>query len=91
MNFTRDDKQVIQAFMEQKEMKSFKCKSDGQSFYSGELRIAEHYPHSDGTASTLLYDFTERGGKFVDRHTQWHYIIVAITDCAFNSAISHIK
>ena len=71
MNFTRDDKQVIQAFMEQKEMKSFKCKSDGQSFYSGELRIAEHYPHSDGTASTLLYDFTERGGKFVDRHTQW--------------------
>ena len=52
-------------------MKSFKYKTDGQSFFSGELRIAEHYPYGDGTASTLLYDFTERGGKFVDRHTQW--------------------
>ena len=71
MNFTRDDKEVVKAFMEQREMKSFKCKTDGQSFFSGDLRIAEHYPYGDGTASTLLYDFTERGGRFIDRHTQW--------------------
>ena len=71
MLFTKDDKQVIQAFMDQKEMKSFKCKTDGQSFFYNDLRIAEHYPHNDGTASTLLYDFTERGGAFVDKHAQW--------------------
>jgi len=71
MQFTKDDKQVIQAFMDQKEMKSFKCKTDGQSFFYGDLRLAEHYPHDDGTASTLLYDFTERGGHFVDKHSQW--------------------
>ena len=51
MNFTRDDKEVVKAFMEQREMKSFKCKTDGQSFWSGELRIAEHYPYGDGTAT----------------------------------------
>lgn len=71
MNFTKDDKEVVKAFMTQRELKSFKCRTDGQSFFSGELRIAEHYPHEDGTATTLLYDFTERGGKFVDKHTQW--------------------
>jgi len=71
MLFTKDDKQVIQAFMDQKEMKSFKCKTDGHSFFYNDLRIADHYPHNDGTASTLLYDFTERGGAFVDKHAQW--------------------
>ena len=71
MNFTKDDKQVVQAFMDQREMKSFKCKSDGQSLFHGDLRIAEHVPHRDGGATTLLYDFTERGGRFIDKHTQW--------------------
>lgn len=71
MQFTNDDKKVIQAFMDQNEMKSFKCKTDGQSFFYGDLRIAEHYPYDDGTASTILYDFTERGGAFIDKHAQW--------------------
>jgi len=71
MLFTKDDKQVVQAFMNQKEMKSFKCKSDGQSFFYGDLRLAEHVPNDDGTGTTLLYDFTERGGYFIDKHSQW--------------------
>ena len=71
MDFTKDDKQVIQAFMNQREMKSFKCKTDGQSFFYGDLRIAEHVPHREGGATTLLYDFTERGGCFIDKHSQW--------------------
>ena len=71
MNFTRDDKEVVKAFMEQREMKSFKCKNRWTVVLVRRLRIAEHYPYGDGTASTLLYDFTERGGRFIDRHTQW--------------------
>jgi hypothetical protein len=73
MRFTKDDKQVIQSFMDQAEMKSFKCWTDGQSLFYGKanLRIAEHVPHQDGGATTLLYDFTQRGNAFIDRHSQW--------------------
>ena len=76
MNFTRDDKQVFQAFMEQREMKSRFLRTDGQSLFSSDLRIAEHYPFGDGTASTLVYDFTDRGQAFIDKHIQWHVIQV---------------
>lgn len=74
MQYTNDDKEVVKAFMLQKPLKSYRCKSDGQSFFSGDLRVAEHYPHSDGTASTLVYDFTDRGEFFVDKQIQWHVI-----------------
>ena len=71
MKFTRNDKQVIETFLNQGEIKSNKSWTDGQSFYYGETRIAEHCPNEDGTATTLLYDFTERGGAFLDKHSQW--------------------
>jgi len=71
MNFTNDDKQVIQAFMEQKEIKSHRCKTDGQSLFYGDLRIAEHVPDWKGKATTLVYDYTEKGQAFVDKHAQW--------------------
>ena len=74
MQYTNDDKEVVKAFMEQRPLKSYRCKSDGQSFYSGDLRVAEHYPHQDGTASTLVYDFTDRGGSFINKQIQWHVI-----------------
>ena len=74
MQYTNDDKEVVKAFMECRPLKSYRCKSDGQSFFSGDLRVAEHYPHGDGTASTLVYDFTDRGGFFLDKQVQWHVI-----------------
>lgn len=74
MQYTNDDKEVVKAFMQQQPLKSYRCKTDGQSFFSGDLRVAEHYPHPDGTASTLVYDFTDRGEFFVDKQTQWHVI-----------------
>ena len=74
MNFTRDDREVFKAFMEQREMKSRFLKTDGQSLFSSDTRIAEHYPHEDGSASTLVYDFTDRGQAFIDKHIQWHVI-----------------
>ena len=74
VQYTNDDKEVVKAFMECQTLKSYRCKSDGQSFYSGELRVAEHVPNGDGTACTLVYDFTDRGGFFVDKQVQWHVI-----------------
>lgn len=74
MLYTNNDHEVIQAFMECRKMKSYRCKTDGQSFFSGNLRVAEHYPHGDGTASTIVYDFTDRGEFFIDKQVQWHVI-----------------
>jgi hypothetical protein len=74
MKYTNDDKEVVKAFMRCEPLKSYRCKSDGQSFFSGDLRVAEHYPHGDGTASTLVYDFTDRGEFFIDKQVQWHVI-----------------
>jgi len=74
MDYTNDDKEVVKAFMDCRSLKSYRCKSDGQSFFSGDLRVAEHFPYDDGTASTLVYDFTDRGGFFVDKQVQWHVI-----------------
>ncbi len=76
MNFTKDDKEVFKAFMEQREMKSRFLRTDGQSLFSSDLRIAEHYPYGDGSASTIVYDFTDRGQAFIDKHIQWHVIQV---------------
>ena len=74
VQYTNDDKEVVKAFMQCQTLKSYRCKSDGQSFYSGELRVAEHVPNGDGTASTLVYDFTDRGGFFIDKQVQCHVI-----------------
>ena len=74
MQYTNDDKEVVKAFMECRQMKSYRCKTDGQSFWSGDIRVAEHFPYGDGTASTIVYDFTDRGGFFVDKQVQWHVI-----------------
>ena len=74
MQYTNDDKEVVKAFMECRPLKSYRCKSDGQSFFSGDLRVAEHYPWGDGTASTIVYDFTDRGEFFIDKQVQWHVI-----------------
>lgn len=71
MQFTKNDKNVIEAFMNLKQIESFKCRTDGQSFFYKEVRLAEHVPNDDGTATTLVYDFTERGGAFLDKHSQW--------------------
>jgi len=74
MQYTNDDKEVVKAFMNQQSLKSYRCKTDGQSFWSGDLRVAEHFPYGDGTASTIVYDFTDRGQFFIDKQIQWHVI-----------------
>ena len=71
MLFT-DDQGVIQAFMDQQTAKSKFMKTDGQSLFSFSVRIAEHIPRGDGTASTLVYDYTYGGGAYVSQTTSNH-------------------
>ena len=71
MLFT-DDNGVIQAFMDQKSAKSKVMKTDGQSLFSFSVRIGEHIANGDGTASTLVYDYTYGGGAYVSQTTSNH-------------------
>lgn len=72
MKFT-DDQGVIQAFMEQKPSESRTMKTDGQSLFSfKKIRIAEHIPRGDGTASTLVYDYTYGGGAYISKSVSNH-------------------
>ena len=71
MKFT-DDNGVIQAFMDQESSKSRNMKTDGQSLFSFDLRIAEHIPDGQGRASTLVYDYTYGGGAYVSQTTSNH-------------------
>jgi len=71
MKFT-DDNGVIQAFMDQQSNKSRNMKTDGQSLFSFDLRIAEHIPDGQGRASTLVYDYTYGGGAYVSQTTSNH-------------------
>ena len=72
MKFT-DDQGVIQAFMDQQTAKSKNLQTDGQSLFSFEkIRIAEHIPRGDGTASTLVYDYTYGGGAYVSQSVSNH-------------------
>jgi len=71
MLFT-DDTGVIQAFMELQQAKSRTMKTDGQSLFSFDVRIAEHIPDGHGKASTLVYDYTYGGGAYVSGTTSNH-------------------
>jgi hypothetical protein len=71
MKYT-DDNGVIQAFMDQQTSKSRNMKTDGQSLFSFDLRIAEHIPDGQGRASTLVYDYTYGGGAYVSQTTSNH-------------------
>ena len=69
--FTNND-HVIDAFLSCKAAQSGRLRSDGQSLFSYDLRIAEHIPDDHGGATTLVYDYTRKGGKFVSMTTSSH-------------------
>lgn len=71
MNFTNDNG-VIQAFMDQQQAKSPSMKTDGQSLFSFDTRIAEHIPDGIGNAVTIVYDYTYGGGAYVSPSTSNH-------------------
>ena len=72
MSFFTDDNGVITNFMQQKACKSKTLRTDGQSLWSFDTRIAEHIPDGNGCAATLVYDYTYGGGAYVSQTTSNH-------------------
>jgi len=69
---TNDDNAVIDNFMQQLACKSKTLRTDGQSLWSFDTRIAEHIPDGNGRAATLVYDYTYGGGAYVSQTTSNH-------------------
>ena len=72
MAYFTDNDGVIDAFLNQQSANGGRLKTDGQSLFSYDLRIAEHIPSKDGGATTLVYDYTSRGGNYVSQTTSSH-------------------
>lgn len=72
MAYFTDNDSVIDAFLNQKTANAGRLKTDGQSLYSYDLRIAEHIPDDNGGATTIVYDYTSRGGNYVSQTTSSH-------------------
>jgi len=66
------DEQVIESFMEQRQIKSRTLRTDGQSLWSFDTRIAEHIPDGYGQAATVVYDYTYGGGHYLSQTTSNH-------------------
>ena len=69
--FTNNDG-VIDAFLNLKSANGGRLKTDGQSLYSYDTRIAEHVPQDDGTAITIVYDYTRGGNAYKSQTTSQH-------------------
>tara|TARA_B100000085_G_scaffold280060_1_gene304378 strand:+ start:568 stop:867 length:300 start_codon:yes stop_codon:yes gene_type:complete len=72
MAYFTDNDGVIDAFLNLKTANGGRLKTDGQSLFSYDLRIAEHVPQNDGTAVTLVYDYTRGGNAFKSQTTSSH-------------------
>ena len=69
--FTNNDG-VVDAFLNQQSANGGRLRTDGQSLFSYDLRIAEHVPQKDGTAITIVYDYTRGGNAFKSQTTSGH-------------------
>jgi hypothetical protein len=72
MAYFTDNDGVIDAFLNCKSANGGRLKTDGQSLFSYDLRIAEHIPDDEGGATTLVYDYTSKGGSYVSQTTSSH-------------------
>ena len=72
MAYFTDNDGVIDAFLNCKTANAGRLKTDGQSLFSYDLRIAEHIPDDEGGATTLVYDYTSKGGNYVSQTTSSH-------------------
>ena len=72
MSYQTDDNGVIEYFMQQKAGKSRTLRTDGQSLWSFDTRIAEHIPDGNGKGATIVYDYTYGGGHYVSQTTSNH-------------------
>tara|TARA_B100000287_G_C20426006_1_gene699510 strand:- start:161 stop:460 length:300 start_codon:yes stop_codon:yes gene_type:complete len=72
MAYFTDNDGVIDAFLNCKSANAGRLKTDGQSLFSYDLRIAEHIPDKEGGATTLVYDYTRGGNAYRSQTTSSH-------------------
>ena len=72
MSFYKTDNDVIKSFMQQVACKSKTLRTDGQSLWSFDTRIAEHIPDDEGQGATIVYDYTYGGGHYISQTTSNH-------------------
>lgn len=72
MSYLTDDNGVIEYFMQGQGAKSQRLRTDGQSLFSFDTRIAEHVPDGNGQGATLVYDYTYGGGAYLSQTTSNH-------------------
>lgn len=72
MSYKTTDDQVIANFMKQQPSKSGKMRTDGQSLWSFDTRIAEHIHDGYGQGATIVYDYTYGGGAYISPTTSNH-------------------
>ena len=72
MAYYTDNDGVIDAFLNCKSANGGRLKTDGQSLFSYDLRIAEHIPDNEGGATTLIYDYTRGGNAYKSQTTSSH-------------------
>ena len=70
-HFTDNDS-VVDAFLNQQSANAGRLKTDGQSLFSYDLRIAEHIPDDNGGATTVVYDYTRGGNAYKSQTTSSH-------------------
>jgi len=66
------DDGVIKSFMDQQTNGSRTLRTDGQSLWSFDTRIAEHISDGEGQGATIVYDYTYGGGHYVSQTTSNH-------------------
>ena len=72
MAYYTDNNGVIDAFLNCKTANGGRIRTDGQSLFSYDLRIAEHVPQDDGSAITIVYDYTRGGNAYKSQTTSTH-------------------
>ena len=76
MPYMTNNEGVINSFLNLQPANGGKLKTDGQSLYSYDLRIAEHIPQKDGSAITVVYDYTRGGNAYRSQTTSSHVGLV---------------
>ena len=72
MAYFTDNNGVVDAFLSLKSANAGRLRTDGQSLFSYDTRIAEHVPQKDGTAITVVYDYTRGGNAYKSQTTSSH-------------------
>lgn len=72
MAYFTDNNGVVDAFLNLKTANAGRLRTDGQSLFSYDTRIAEHVPQNDGTAITVVYDYTRGGNAYKSQTTSSH-------------------